>query len=245
MQTQPVEDIDAVLGRFQAWAGSRNAGEAKAGIRELSYEEALRSRRYRWKGEDSPTAKKKLGPKPGPEPGVVPVAAPDVAPKAQAERVKTAPSKAGDVKRRTAKQVRARNHAAKTAPPAKVEPAAKTKSAPEFHEALANAVRPAEVIVSAQPVELARQVAISIRLAPSERALVKTRAAEAGISASAYIRQCTLEVEQLRAQVQQALAAMERKGPASVQTSAPSQGFFARIAQRLFHRNTPALALRA
>ena len=244
MQTQPVEDIDAVLGRFQAWAGSRNAGEAKAGIRELSYEEALRSRRYRWKGEDSSSAKKKLGPKPGPEPGVVPVAAPDVAPKAQTERVKTAPAKARDAKRRAAKQVRAGNHVAKTASPAKVEPAAKTKSAPEFREALANAVRPAEVIVSAQPVELARQVAISIRLAPSERALVKTRAAEAGISASAYIRQCTLEVEQLRAQVQQALAAMER-GQASVPAPVSAPGFFARWVRKIFSGRSAPLALRA
>ncbi len=32
MQTQPVDDIEAVLGRFQAWAGVRNAVETKAGI---------------------------------------------------------------------------------------------------------------------------------------------------------------------------------------------------------------------
>ena len=43
MQTQSIENIDAVLGRFQAWAGASNAAETKPGIRELSYEEALRS----------------------------------------------------------------------------------------------------------------------------------------------------------------------------------------------------------
>ena len=43
MHIRPVDDIDAVIGRFQAWAGSRNATENKPGIRDLSYDEALQS----------------------------------------------------------------------------------------------------------------------------------------------------------------------------------------------------------
>jgi hypothetical protein len=234
-----VEDIDAVLGRFEAWAGTRNAVEAKAGIRELSYEEALRSSRYRWQGaDDKPDAKKK--------PGVVPVAGGDSGPKAG--RTKADSTQAGGAKRRAVK-VRARSHAAKAGPDAR---SAKSVSAanitvnPVFREVLAEAVRPAEVVVaSARPMELARQVAISIRLAPAERALIKTRAAEAGISASAYVRQCALEVEQLRAQVREAIAAMEGSPSAPMRESVSAPGFFGRLARRFFPRSAPALALRA
>jgi hypothetical protein len=42
---------------------------------------------------------------------------------------------------------------------------------------------------------------MSLRLAASEQALIKLRAAEAGLSASAYLRQCALEVDHLRAQM--------------------------------------------
>lgn len=257
MQTQPVEDIDAVLGRFRAWTGARNAAEAKPGIRELSYEEALRSRRYRWKAGNDARAKKP-GADLGVGPGVVRVAAPVAEPKSVPERPRTAAMNAPDTKQRTGKKVRGGDHrseaamAAKAAPAAKSVPGAKAgrgcrpESKPEFREVLAEAVRPAEVMVAAQPMELARQVAISIRLAPAERALIKTRAAEAGLSASAYIRQCALEVEQLRAQVQQTLAAMERKGPASVVTSAAAAapGFFARVMRRFFPATARSLALR-
>jgi hypothetical protein len=233
MQTQPIENIDAVLGRFQAWAGASNASETKPGIRELSYDEALRSRRYRWKAGDEKPAKKKRA------------AELESSPKPQPGRQKTAPAKLRETKRKPATPARSGNHAAKAAL------AAKTEAKPAFRDVLAHTVRPPEVILAVEPLELSRQVAISIRLASAERAVIKTRAAEAGISASAYVRQCALEVEQLRAQVQQALAAIERKsmvanaaptsGHAPVQTS----GFLMRLARRFFPRSVPALALRA
>jgi len=240
MQTQPVEDIDAVLGRFLAWTGSRNAAEAKPGIRELSYEEALQSRRYRWKAGGEASAKKKQGA----QPGLTPVAVPAATSKQEPVRQKTAPVKAR-TKQGTAQRVHSRERAAKAVPVARSAAADKAERKPEFREVLAETIRPTEVMVAAQPVELARQVAISIRLAPAERALIKTRAAEAGITASAYIRQCALEVEQLRAQVQQTLAAMERKAPASIPAPAASPGLFARIVRRFFPGTAQALALRA
>jgi hypothetical protein len=243
MQTQPVEDIEAVLGRFQAWAGSRNAVEAKPGIRELSYEEALESGRYRWRGADRASSKKKLGA----EPGVVPDAAPGAAVKREAQRAKRDSISDRDGKC-SAKQVRTRRYSAKRAAGAKKISAAvvpsKAERKPSFREVMTEAVRPAEVVV-AQPVELARQVAVSIRLAPAERALIKTRAAEAGISASAYIRQCALEVEQLRTQVQQAIAAMEGKVPAQLQAPVQAPGLFSRIARRFFPGSAQTVALRA
>lgn len=232
MGTQPVEDIDTVLGRFQAWSGSRNAGETKPGIRELTYEEALESSRYRWRGADKKQgAERRSNQHADPSPP---------------EATKAAAVKGRDAKCGAAKKVRVRNHAAQTSGAAKAAPAVKAGAKASFREVLAETIQPADVIVASQAVELTRQVAISIRLAPAERALIKTRAAEAGISASAYIRQCALEVEQLRAQVQQAISAMEGRPSAPVvQDSAPSSGFLSRFARKLFAGSAPTLAVRA
>ena len=227
MQMQPVDNIEAVLGRFQAWAGVRNAVEAKAGIRELSDEEALQTGRYRWKParHDDASAPAESGPA-------------IVEPVTDAKRgaaKKTAAKRGAEVKR----SARKGGPAVSSAPtPKKV-----MKAAPEFREALVKAIQPSEVLL-AQPVEAARPLAISVRLASAERALIRTRAAEAGVSASAYIRQCALEVEQLRAQVREAIAAMERGSVVPVQVSARAPGFFATITRRFFQRK-PALALRA
>lgn len=47
---------------------------------------------------------------------------------------------------------------------------------------------------------------ITIRLSEAECAQLRTRAAEAGLTVSAYLRSCTFEAELLRAQVKEALA---------------------------------------
>lgn len=232
MQTQPVDDIEAVLGRFSAWAGARNAVEAGTRVRELSDEEALRSGRYRWKGVGEGATRKK--------PTAEPIAA---AAEPATDRV-TADAKRDTTKKGAKRaavskpETRARKAVSAAAALAKKG----AKAAPEFRDALA-----AEVVV-AVPMEISRQVAISVRLAPAERALIRTRAAETGLSASAYIRQCALEVEQLRAQVNEAIAAiaaMERGGSEPVRASGDAPGFFARLAHRFFPRTEPVLALRA
>jgi hypothetical protein len=58
---------------------------------------------------------------------------------------------------------------------------------------------------------------ITIRLSESECALLRQRAAEAGLTVSAYLRSCTFEVENLRAQVKETLARLR-----SVPDSMPS-----------------------
>ena len=276
MATRPVEDIEAVLGRFQAWAGTRNAVEAGPGIREIPYDEALASGRYRWK-VGGPAAAKKTGAKAGAGSAPLkPSAAParlepekkSIATKAvrARQRVKRGDNgnAAGGTKSSAGGRVAADcknggggHHCAAKLPVSRGEALAK----PEFRETLAAAVRSAEVVV-AQPAALTRQAAISIRLAPSERTLIQARAAEAGITASAYIRQCALEVEQLRAQVKTAVALMENRSgfpAASNPVSAPDSysadlnaqppiiapSFFARIRRRFFPARVPALALRA
>lgn len=123
---------------------------------------------------------------------------------------------------------------------------------PAFLEVLTEAVRPVEVTVAAQPVQLARQAAVSIRLTFAERALLRTRSAEAGTSVSAYVRQCVLEIEQLREQVQQALAAMEQMEqraatPADAPglPATPKPGLLTRLMRRALPVSAPTLVLRA
>ena len=57
--------------------------------------------------------------------------------------------------------------------------------------------------------ELERRAAsVTIRLSTAECARLRQRAAEAGLTVSAYLRSCVLEADALRAQVKQALAEM-------------------------------------
>lgn len=229
MQTQPADDIEAVMGRFQAWAGSK-----KPGIRELSFDEALKSSRYRWPGAERAS----VGGKPEPESGA--------RPSAQSRK------KAAAAVEQEARKTGHRNRAVKgevEAGPKLTAKSAKSGAKPVFREALEKAVRPAEVF--AEPLEAAetgRQLAISIRLAPAERALIKARAAEAGVTASAYIRQCALEVEQLRSQVRDTIVALRRGEPSTIPSvglvSQPTPGFFLRLFRWFFPRRASTLALR-
>lgn len=59
-----------------------------------------------------------------------------------------------------------------------------------------------------------KRASITIRLSESECAQLRLRAAEAGLTVSAYLRSCTLEVESLRAQVKQALAQLRESASA-------------------------------
>lgn len=56
------------------------------------------------------------------------------------------------------------------------------------------------------PVRQRRSASVTVRLSEEENTQLKQRAAEAGLTLSAYLRSCTLEVETLRAEVKQALA---------------------------------------
>lgn len=51
-----------------------------------------------------------------------------------------------------------------------------------------------------------KRASITIRLSEAECAQLRARAVEAGMTVSAYLRSCTLEVENLRTQVKEALA---------------------------------------
>ncbi len=65
-----------------------------------------------------------------------------------------------------------------------------------------------------------KSASITIRLSEPECAQVRQRAAEAGLTVSAYLRSCTLEAESLRAQVKETLAQLR-----SSSSSAAEPGF--------------------
>jgi len=91
---------------------------------------------------------------------------------------------------------------------------------------------PSEAPASPAPLKTA---SITIRLSEPECAQLRRRAAEAGLSVSAYLRSCTLEVESLRAQVKQTLSELRSSValPNNDQTRSESTGgiryHFARI----------------
>lgn len=62
-----------------------------------------------------------------------------------------------------------------------------------------------------------KSASITIRLSEPECAQVRQRAAEAGLTVSAYLRSCTLEAESLRAQVKETLAQLRRSSSAAVE----------------------------
>lgn len=62
--------------------------------------------------------------------------------------------------------------------------------------------------------ETRRRASVTVRLSEAECAQLQKRAAEAGLTVSAYLRSCTFEAEALRAQVKAALAELRAAGPA-------------------------------
>ncbi len=68
--------------------------------------------------------------------------------------------------------------------------------------------------VSVSPDRSLKRASITIRLTEPECAQLRLRAAEAGITVSAYLRSCAFEVESLRTQVKVTLAQLREPAPA-------------------------------
>lgn len=94
--------------------------------------------------------------------------------------------------------------------------------ASETTPASSTAAAPAAAGSAATPATALKRASITIRLSESECSLVHQRAAEAGLTVSAYLRSCTLEVESLRAQVKEMLAQLSHAAAASRAPEAPS-----------------------
>jgi hypothetical protein len=184
MNTQPpIEDINAIVNRFQAWAGTQAPARAKDGVRELTYDEAIRSRRHSSRAE-------------GPLPEIK-------------KSAQTSPLNAKQTKveksTKTKKRIKNAHHAkrdqveiARSA----ARPSAAIPETPVFSEVLAEKV-PILPASSSQELALAerRTTALSLRISFAEHALLRKRAAEANLSVSCYLRNCVFEVEELRAKV--------------------------------------------
>ena len=249
---KPPEDIDAVLGRFQAWSATRKATDKTTqktapkqsddlpdGVRELSYEEALESSRYRWQARTQPSAS-------------------DESKEEIQFRAKEKPAPATTQDKPTPVEFNAQAiqpdklSLTSAGPPVRTTAPPDKSVAPAFGTVLAESL-PAEpdrspdigplALIWPAPPKSERQVSMTLRVAASEQALIKARAAEAGLSVSAYLRQCALEVEKLRAQVHHTLARIEQRSeqsPSRSLTAGPPTappapgGFFARVGQLLF-----------
>ncbi len=242
---KPPEDIDAVLGRFQAWSATRKATgkttqkreDLPDGVRELSYEEALESSRSRWQVRTPPS--------------VIYDSTEEIPTSANGKSIPAVKQDKPTPEAFNAEAIQPDKLSLSTAGPSVHTTAPPERSvAPAFGTVLAEAL-PAEpdtnpelgplALVWPAPPKNERQVSMSLRVAASEQALIKARAAEAGLSVSAYLRQCALEVEKLRAQVHHTLALIEQRSepsPARSLTGGPPTpppgGFFARVGQLLF-----------
>jgi len=75
-------------------------------------------------------------------------------------------------------------------------------------------------LARAAPSRNLKCASVTIRLSEEECTQLRTRAAESGLTVSAYLRSCTFEAESLRAQVKEALA--ELRSPAARRKAAPA-----------------------
>jgi predicted DNA binding CopG/RHH family protein len=106
-------------------------------------------------------------------------------------------------------------------PLAASDPDAKAQSVSSRQELSPRDVAPALNQSPAAPDDL-KTASITIRMSHSECAQLRQRAAEAGITVSAYLRSCTFEAETLRGQVKEALAQLRAAATSDAAPAAPS-----------------------
>jgi hypothetical protein len=227
MSTQPpIEDINAIVSRFQAWSGAQTSSRTKDGVRELTYDEALRSRGDRSRVEGAlPKAEKSI-------PVQAKSANQPKMEKSAKPKKRIAPSRR--IKHEPPKNVQRPRAAYPVAAP---EP-------PAFGQVRAEKV---SILPASSSQELAvadrRTTALSLRISFAEHALLKRRAAEENLSVSCYLRNCVLEVEELRALVNHLQAAKE--APQQPQHGGGILGGIGRFFSGIFGGNKHALSLRA
>jgi Mobilization protein NikA len=79
-----------------------------------------------------------------------------------------------------------------------------------------------------------KSASITLRMSHAECEQLRRRAAEAGLTVSAYLRSCAFEVESLRAQVKEAVAKMRLNAPpeAAVASNPARPSWFRRVISR-------------
>jgi hypothetical protein len=217
MNTQtPTEDISVIVSRFQAWAGSQAVPQPKEGVRELTYEEAIRRRQSAYRRELDP---------------IEPSKKQDAESKQVAKRAKP--------KKRHRASGRAKDGIPK--PPTAVAASGSSVNYPtaSFQKVLENSVSilPAATTNTTALTER-RTTALSLRISAAEQALLKRRAMESNLSVSGYLRNCIFEVEELRAQLK-----LSARQPA-IQVKPEGRGFLYFL-RCIFLSRPNKLALRA
>jgi hypothetical protein len=180
---RPVEEIDAIMVKYSAWAASRAADPPPPnGIREVTYSSALHASNARRKVRTDL---------------VLPTEAPSGPPRPPRHTPKARSPKSSSARRPVADDL--------------VSPAKKSRRPASAQPASAREIQPAN-----------RAVSLSVRLAPGECALIKSRAAESRLSVSAYVRQCVLDVDAMRIFVEKISAELHSTPAAGPFTSEPA-----------------------
>jgi hypothetical protein len=235
------EDIEGVLGRFQAWENTRRdqpnskngstarvgrgAASRKAnlggGVRELTYEQAFRASSYRRRAY-SETAE------------ISPQAI--ASPQAELREVDPAtslhPATAGNTKSAFSvvpplPEVTRRQASTPTGRPQHIQPA--------FREVLKGT---AELAATASAVPEIKSFALALRVSGAEQTRIRACAARANLSVSAYLRQCAFGVDDLRDQVELAITKLRHQeaNPAAPPGLSAIPGILGHFAARLFRR---------
>jgi len=226
MNTQsPMEDINAIVSRFQAWAGAQTSSHTKDEVRELTYDEAIRSRPHRSRVDVAlPEAEKSL--------------------LVQAESSRQRKTeKSAKPKKRIASSRHVKHEPSKTAQRAKASHPVAAAEPPAFRQILAEKVSMLPAVPS-QELALAerRTTALSLRISFAEHARLKKRAAEENLSVSCYLRNCVLEVEELRAQINRLRGT--REAPQQLPHRGSILDGIGRFFSGIFGANKNALSLR-
>jgi hypothetical protein len=214
-----VEDLEGVLGRFQAWEKTRRdqpnskngsttgigrgAASRKAnlggGVRELTYEQALRASSYRRPAypkaaEISPQALK---------PQAI------ASPQAELPEVDSAtslhPATAGNAKSAVSVRPPLPEVTRLQASTPAVKP---QRTQPAFREVLKGTAGLAATAGTAPEI---KSFPLSLRVSDAEQTRIRACAARANLSVSAYLRQCALGVDDLRDQVELALTKLRQQ----------------------------------
>jgi hypothetical protein len=213
--SRPIEDLDAVIGRFQAWTMTQTQTKPSTGssISEISYEQALRAtaRYHRAEAQVEPVSQKStLTTQSAPEPTDL-LEEPKVP-------LETVHGRTHSKARRKVSGQKRSTIAEPETPAVSKRPA---KKVAHSRESFAQVLRQQTGVTRVQPSTL-RSSSLTVRLSPDESTLIKARADEAQLSTSAYLRQCALEVEALRSEVRETLAKFRTPRATSVTIPSPA-----------------------
>ena len=104
---------------------------------------------------------------------------------------------------------------------AAAHPATATARTPQNHHLRERAANSSPATAALE--ENRKRASVTLRMSRGEFAQLQGRAAEAGLTVSAYVRSCTFEAEALRAQVKEALARLQPVKPAGADAPAPAK----------------------